>query len=383
MIADRIRQGVKASRRETFDLLRSLVEVNSYSGNAQGVNRVGELVLEKLPGSLDCSFRTGDNGVRHHILTGPCPGDRRILLLGHLDTVFPPDAPPFPFRVAGSRVHGPGTADMKGGVVVMVQALRLLDGLELLHRIPVTAFLNGDEEVGSPFSGGVISEMAGGVSACLVFECGGLGGEVVTTRRGVARFTLTVTGRARHAGVKEGPKASAIEEMARLILALEGLNDHEKGISLNVGTVAGGRANNIVPDLANAGFEVRFWEAEAEKQVMERIEGIVAGVATPGCAASLQAMHRRPGMVPVPGSDGLLTLLRQAARELGLEVGTQSRGGASDGNFLSEAGVPVVDGLGPVGDLDHSHDEYIEEESLHQRIELTALLLARLAGVGE
>jgi glutamate carboxypeptidase len=345
------------------------------------VNQVGDRVLDQIPYSVKQEVSTDGNGVRHHVLTGPSPGKKKILLVGHLDTVFPPESETTPFAVNGGKVMGPGTADMKGGIIVLVQALKILEELGFLEQIPFKCLLNGDEEVGSPFSTDKVRELASEAFCGLIFECGGLGNQVVVGRRGVIRFNLIVTGQARHAGVKEGPKASAIVELARMILALEGLNDHARGISVNVGTAHGGEANNIVPDLARATFEFRFRDSEAEKEILATVQDIVSSVTTPGCGAILETLHRRPCMVSVPGSDELVSSLMDVADELGQSVTTEERGGASDGNFLSEMGVPVIDGLGPMGDLDHSEDEYILEKSLYERIELTALLLVRLAGI--
>ena len=381
MIRHRIHEFAAGQRSETLEFLGSLVRVNSYWGNPGGVNQVGELVLDQIPHSVKQEISTDSNGVRHHLLTGPSQEKKKILLLGHLDTVFPPDNAATTFTSVSGKIIGPGTADMKGGIVVMVQALRILEEVGLLAQIPFKMLMNGDEEVGSPFSSQIVRDLAPEASCGLIFECGGLDNQVVVGRRGVIRFELTSTGQARHAGVKEGPKASAIVELSRMVLALEELNDHERGISVNVGTVQGGEANNIVPDLARATFEFRFRDGEAEKEILEKIQGIVTSLDTPGCGASLETLHRRPCMVKVPGSEELITKLMETAGELEQKVDTEERGGASDGNFLSEMGVPVIDGLGPVGDMDHSPDEYILEESLYERIELTALLLVRLAGI--
>jgi glutamate carboxypeptidase len=381
VIRQRILECGASRRAQALDLLETVVKVNSYWGNPNGVNLVGDLVLDEMPVYLKQEFSSGGDGVRHHILTCPSPGKKKILLVGHLDTVYPPESETTPFDISDGKIVGPGTADMKGGIVVMVQALRVLDELGLLKRIPLKILLNGDEEVGSPFSSEIVRELGSGASCGLIFECGGTGNQVVVGRRGVIRFELKATGQARHAGVKEGPKASAIVELSRMILELESLNDHNRGIAINVGTVHGGKANNIVPDLARATFEFRFRDSEAEMEILEKIQDIVAGVNTPGCGASLETLHRRPCLVSVPGSDELVTTLTNVANELGQSVGTEERGGASDGNFLSEMGVPVIDGLGPVGDMDHSPEEYIVEQSLYDRIDLTALFLVRLAGI--
>lgn len=381
MISGRILECGASRRTRALDLLETVVEINSYWDNPNGVNLVGDVLLDEVPHAVTHEFFTDGNGVRHHLLTGPSAEKNKILLVGHLDTVFPPGSQFTSFTVADGRVLGPGTADMKGGIVVMIQALQILEDLDLLDQVPFKVLMSGDEEVGSPFSSGIIRDIAAEASCGLVFECGGLRNQVVVGRRGVIRYDLTATGQARHAGVKEGPKASAIVELSRLILALEDLNDHKKGISINVGTIQGGKANNIVPDFARASFEFRFRDGDSEREVLEKIEEIVSSVTTPGCEATLDTIHRRPCMVSVPGSDELISTLMEVAQELQQSVDTEHRGGASDGNLLSEMGVPVIDGLGPVGDLDHSPKEYIVEESLYQRIELTALLLCKLAGV--
>ncbi len=381
MVVHRIKEAADSRREQAIGLLRSLVGVNSFSGNPEGLNRVGEMVLQSLPKALQTRSEPDGNGARHHIVTGAGGNGERTLLIGHLDTVFPPDDNPNPYCRGEKRIRGQGTADMKGGIVVMVQSLRILEDLGFLDQIPLMCIFNADEEVGSPFSEKIIREAAGSVSRGLVFEAGGSDGQIVTARRGAARFELTVTGRAGHAGGMKEPKASAIAELARKIPELEALNDWDRGISLNVGTVTGGRATNIIPDHAAARFEYRFWNEENEQDVHRGVEEIVGRPGIPGCGASLRKINRRPGMTEVPGSEELVRLAAESASLLGQTAGTERRGGASDGNFLSEMGVPVIDGLGPVGDKDHSSDEYIIEQSLYDRIELTLLLLCRMAGI--
>jgi glutamate carboxypeptidase len=377
----RIREAAGSVRGESLLLLNSLVDVNSYSANAEGVNRVGDMVIESLPALLDRRFFTDGSGVRHHVISNPAAGKSLILMIGHLDTVYPMGTRHRSFERVGGRILGPGTADMKGGVVVMIQALRVLDELGYLDEIPVKCLFNGDEETGSAFSSKLLAELVQGVSFGLVFESGGLGGEIVTQRRGVARYELSVSGQAGHAGHVDGPKASAVAELAHKILALEDLNDRETGIAVNVGTVGGGTATNVVPDHASANFEIRFWDKESGEKVDKRLREIIGRPEIPGCELSLKEIHRSPCMVPAGETENLVKIVQAAAAELGQKVQTEKRGGASDGNFLSEMGIPVVDGLGPVGDLDHSPDEYIVEQSLYDRIDLTALLLCRLAGI--
>ena len=380
-LVGRISTSVGEKRADILGLFREMVLINSHSANTAGVNEVGDLAVSRMPNKLKHRIHTDNNGVNHHVFTGGGAASGHVLLVGHLDTVFPVDSPFRYFEERGDRVHGPGTIDMKGGVVVIIEALRVLDELGLLGKIPLKCLFNGDEELGSPRSQALVRELGEGALNALLFEAGGQDNQVVIGRRGVVRYKLTTTGQARHAGVKEGPKASAIVELCRLILALEALNDQERGITINVGVISGGVANNIVPDNAQATFEFRFRQPEAEKEVTARIQELAASVTTPGCGAAFEIHHRRPCMVPVPGTDELVAVLKKTAGLLGQKIETEYRGGASDGNFLSEMGVPVIDGLGPVGDMDHSDKEYAVTKTVFERIELTALLLCKLAGI--
>jgi glutamate carboxypeptidase len=199
---------------------------------------------------------------------------------------------------------------------------------------------------------------------------------VVYARRGIRRYKLTVTGEAHHAGVWIGPKASAILELSNMIQALEGLNDEKQGVSLNVGKISGGTTTNVIPDLAAASFEFRFWDKEMEGQTLDRIEAVVNKPGNPKCRATLKCHHQRPAASPVEGSDELYAMVRKTANELGQQVGKERRGGTSDANFLVDGGVPTLDGMGPAGALDHSSEECIITESLFERIELTTLLMA-------
>ena len=375
-IAGVIRQRVQDLRREVLSFLRELVEINSYSRNYEGINLVGEKVADAMPSALVHRSVADRNGVNHHVFENPNAEGSPVVLIGHVDTVFPPNSASRGFEEIDGRLYGAGTADMKGGIVVMVYALRTLEELGLLGDVPMRVLVNGDEEIGSPHSARLVRELGKGASCGFVFECGGLDGEVVYYRRGIRRFRLSVTGKARHAGVKTGPKASAIAEISRMILNLENLNDYEEGVTVNVGKISGGTASNIVPDRARASFEFRYWDSEIEDRIYDRIQEIVEDVRCEECSAKLVCHHRRPAGCPVDGTDRLYSKVARAAKELGQRVGKERRGGTSDANFLTAEGVPTLDGMGPIGDLDHSPDEYIVTESLYERIALTALVLA-------
>jgi glutamate carboxypeptidase len=249
--------------------------------------------------------------------------------------------------------------------------------LGILNSIPVRCLINGDEEIGSPHSRSLVKDLSSWADFGLVFEGGGTQGEVVYARRGIRRYKLTVTGEAHHAGVWKGPKASAILELSNMIQALEALNDERKGVSLNVGKISGGTTTNVIPDLATASFEFRFWDSEIEKQTLDQIEEVVKKPQNPKCQATLNCHHQRPAGSPIEGTDRLYSMVQDAAEALGQQVGREKRGGTSDANFLIAGGVPTLDGMGPAGALDHSSEECIITESLFERIELTALLMAK------
>ncbi|MFV1957632.1 MAG: M20 family metallopeptidase [bacterium] len=381
-LAAKVQQAVGTQRKEIVAFLKELVQINTYSGNPKGINRVGEIVASRMPARLSHRVVNDYNGVNHHIFINPGSAGQPIIIVGHLDTVFPPDSEFKEFTESEEKLSGPGTADMKGGIVVMVFALNILEELKILENIPLRCLINGDEETGSGSSYNLIRDLAPGAAYGLVFECGGLEGEVVKARRGIRRYKLSVTGKARHAGVKGGPKASAVVEVSQMVLAFEDLNDLEKGISVNVGRIRGGTVTNMVPDHAVANFEFRFWNRETEDEVLEKIKAIVNNPQNPECTAVIECDHRRPAGCPVDGTDHIYKMVKTAAKELGQKVGQESRGGTSDANFLTDEGIPTLDGMGPVGDMDHSPDEYIVKESLFERIALTAVLLHKLAAGG-
>ena len=378
-VSHAIRESVRSKRDEILAFIKSLVDVNSFSRNYDGVNRVGDMVTGRMPGGLARDLYTDRNGVRHHIFSSAAdrPGSN-LLLVGHTDTVFPPEEGSRQFEVSEHRLHGAGVTDMKAGVVVIAFALRVLDEIGLLKRIPFRCLINGDEEIGSPHSQHLTRKLARWADYGLVFEGAGAGGDVVFARRGIRRFQLTVTGEAQHAGVWEGPKASAILEIARMVQKLEALNDPEKRITLNVGRISGGTASNVIPEQAKAVFEYRFWDPETEEETLRKILSIVDHPETPGCRAEAKCHHMRPAGCPVPGSGQLFEMVSSAAVELDQAIDREERGGTSDLNFILDEGVPALDGMGPVGALDHSENEYILKESLFERVELTALVMARM-----
>ena len=376
---DKIQTYLAPRRSEALEQLRRLVEIQSGSRNKPGLDRMAAEMAEILGGIVP-DVRVlpfADHGNMVQARTAPAAKGRKgIVLVGHMDTVFPADTAFTAFREDGERCHGPGVYDMKGGLVVAVQALKALAHLGLLDEIPVTVLCNSDEEIGSHASRPWIENEAQGALAALVFEGAGAGREVVTGRKGRLGMLLTVRGQAGHAA-KGGAKASAILELAHMIIALEGLNDGRE-ITLNVGRIEGGIGPNTVPDLATAALDARFLNQQGRQRLEEDLNRIVSRPKISGTVGTLTEQSGRPAMPQSEGNRRLYAMARAQAQILGYDLPEELRSGVSDANFIAGLGVPVLDGLGPVGDLDHSDLEYILKDTLIERAALTAATIAAI-----
>ncbi|MEN8188825.1 MAG: M20 family metallopeptidase [Thermodesulfobacteriota bacterium] len=367
-----------------FKLLEQLVLTQSFTRNKGGVDRVGELICGALA-RLPLEFtRFSQEEFGDHLLfkTAACsPGKPFILLCGHMDTVFPPDTAFNWYREDDDRAFGPGVIDMKGGLVVFISGLQRLAASGRLDGIPLALFCNSDEEIGSPSSIPILRELARDASCGLVAECGGLNSEVVTGRRGKRGIHLQVKGRAGHAAFAGAEKASAVLELAKKTIALETLNDSELGNVVNVGRVEGGITMNAVAETAEALIDTRFTSPENGDVLFAKIKKLIDNRETPGTSSTITVTNERPVMVGNESSRAIFTIVHDLGRELGMKIGEEFRQGVSDANTIAGEGVPVIDGLGPVGDCDHSDREYMVKASLPARVELVEKLLPRLAGM--
>jgi glutamate carboxypeptidase len=346
-------------------LLRELVEIESPTFSA-GVRRVAERIgLELEAGGATTRFVDGD-----HLLAELDGHGEPLLVLGHGDTVWPEGTlEQMPFRIEDGRAYGPGSYDMKGCLVVLVEAIRRAGS----RRRALRVFLTADEEQASRTARPHIERAAEGVAAALVVEPPGPGGELKTARKGLGRFTLTVTGRSAHVAARPREGVSAIEELAHQVLALHRLDDDESGLAINVGVVRGGTSENVVAAQAEAQVDVRVKSAAD----LARAEAALAAL-TPvleGTALAISGGWTRPPLEPSPGSALMFAKARDYGRELGLELEEGSSGGGSDGNLVGALGVPVLDGLGVDGAGAHAPDEHASLESLPVRAELLARLL--------
>jgi glutamate carboxypeptidase len=375
----------EARAQEQLQFVMDLAHQNSYSWNKAGTDAVAEMVLERLGGVLPNHRAVEQTEVGNlHLLTNAAPGGRSIYILAHLDTVFPPDHPFTECRVEGDRLHGPGTGDMKAGVATAVYALLALAESGILEGIPITLVLAGDEEVGAFTSRAVYEEEVKKARACLVVEGGGLNGEVVLSRYGKIGARLESRGRGAHVGARDLKKASAILELSHKIIGLEGLNGAVPGARINVGTIEGGLGPATVPAAATAQVDIRWPEQDHRDALVGKIQAVVAARGLEGCSSDLLILNERPAWARSRGTQALAELAKAAGEELGQTIGEEHRMGTSDSNFFGAAGVPTLDGLGPVCKGYHTPEEFVYVSSIRDRTALLATLLLRIpAGISQ
>ncbi|MEP7200153.1 MAG: M20 family metallopeptidase, partial [Chloroflexota bacterium] len=308
----------------------------------------------------------------------------RIMLSGHLDTVYPDGtAAARPLHFRGERILGPGTCDMKAGVLTGMYAMRALQMTNFRDFAEIVFFFSSEEEVGSPVSRALYGPIARTMDAAFVLEAGRANGDIVSARKGAGLFKVRVTGKAAHAGVEPEKGANAILELAHHVIALQQLNGVAPGVTVNVGKIGGGTRTNVVPDEAWVDVDVRATDPAGAEMVALAIHDRERHVGVPHTRVQVEGYFGCPPM-PKTAAIGLLVACAQGvARDLGFTVKDTATGGVSDANIIAGLGVPVLDGLGPTGGLDHGPDEYIDADSIVPRTTLVAELMRRVLAMRE
>ena len=367
--------------------LSTLVNTDCGSYTKLGVDQVGRWTgrfLERLGAEVTYHLHPtlGDTVVG--ALAGD-PGGPRVLLIGHLDTVFPEGTTrERPFRVEDGRAYGPGVTDMKSGLLTGlygILALRALDE-EDVRAVPFERLVfvaNPDEEIGSPSSTPIIRELALGSDVCFVLECARANGDIVSSRKGTLDLRLTIAGRAAHAGVEPEKGRSAILEAAHQVQALHALNGRWPGVTCNVGVITGGTRPNVVPEQATLEVDIRATTREQLEAAEAAVREIAASATVPDTTVTIEEMARHWPMEKLDRSNRLVGHAQAIANRLGFAVRDAATGGASDANTTAGLGVPTLDGLGPIGGNDHSPIEYLEIDSIVPRTTLLAALLLAVA----
>lgn len=371
---------IQKKEEEMLRLLEKLVNIDSGSYYKEGVDQIGKTLK---PFFVDLGYEVEvkvEEKVGNHIICRPRQAKPTILIVAHMDTVFEKGtATERPFFIRERRAYGPGVIDMKASLVSVIYALKFLKAqhLDVYQRVQI--ILTSDEEIGSPTSRSLIEKEAKGKHYALVMEPARRDGSVVTGRRGNGRYVIEVHGRAAHSGIEPEKGRSAIEELAHKIVKLHDLNDHEKGISVNVGMIAGGNAVNTISDTAIGHIDVRVTTIEQAKEMKLKIEQICATSDVQGTNIELTGDMSRPPMVKNKEIHDLYRVVKQVGTEIGLTIKDTKTGGGSDASFTAAMGIPTIDGLGPVGGNAHSDKEYLEIESLTERTLLLAKIIERLA----
>jgi glutamate carboxypeptidase len=357
--------------------LRELVETESPSDNKAAVDSAVALVsgwAQELGGRVR-RHKQREFGDVLELRFGPARSGRKpILLLGHLDTVWPLGTlKTMPWREEKSRIYGPGVLDMKSGVVMALTAIRVLS--EAGVKRPIVLLLNSDEEVGSPVSRPITERLARDSSAVRVLEPA-QGVACKTARKGVGDYRLEVTGVASHSGVDFERGHSAVLELARLLQKVAAFTDLRIGRTVNPGVIGGGTRSNVVAAHAWAEVDVRIARASDAAKLDRLFRSLKCE--DPACTLKITGGLNRPPMERKPGTVALYKQARKLAAEIGFELAEASTGGGSDGNFTAALGIPTLDGLGAVGEGAHAAHESILSEHIVPR---TALLAAMLADI--
>ena len=363
-------------------LLRRLVEIESPSHEKSAVDRMAAAIAAewKRRRARVSLIRQRERGNQVRAELSFCRGRSKgqILLLGHLDTVYPLGTlKRMHFHVSQGRAFGPGAFDMKGGLAIALFAADALRALRIEPRKKIVVLCTSDEEIGSGASRRMIEAEARRSDAVLVLEPAlGKDGRLKTQRKGVGEAELIVTGRSAHAGVEPEKGVNAVRELASQIARLFKLNDPRRGITVQPNVASGGTASNVVPDSARAQIDLRVARMADVSALNHRLHALRPILR--GARIEVRGGVNRPPMERTPASHKLFLRAEQIARELGFALGEASTGGGSDGNFTAALGVPTLDGLGAVGDGAHSPREFVWTRSLPQRAALLASLLATL-----
>lgn len=373
---------------------RAWAAINSGSANLTGLSRIADVLADAfsaLPGELrlvepapvtaiDVQGREIElaHGRHLHLKVRP-DATQQLLFTGHMDTVYPVDHPFQSVRdLADGRVNGPGVADMKGGLAIMLAALKAVEQHPASHSLGYEIIINSDEEVGSASSAPLITAAAQGKRAALTYEPSALpNGTLAGARPGSANFSFRIQGRAAHAGRNPEDGRNAVTAAAELALGLEALR--RPGLSVNVARLDGGSPNNVVPDLAILRVNLRPRTTEFQSAASAEIQRVVEQV-----ARSREVhihTHGGFGRPPKPldaAAEQLFALVADAGRDLGLSIARKDSGGVCDGNNIAAQKVPVVDTMGVRGGAIHSEEEYLIPDSLPERAALSAVVISRL-----
>lgn len=362
-------------------LLERIVNINSGTRNIEGLDAVRQVLVPEFE-KVGLTVTTHELEDGHKLLSMTAPGGTpELLLMGHIDTVFAKDSGFQRYERRGDSIYGPGVIDMKGGIVLMLSLLQAYEGTNQLGKFMV--IINDDEEIGSPYSQALVKKLAADVPSGLVFEPGLPGGGVVTSHSGVRWLTLTVEGRAAHAGLEPELGISACVEISDKVVRISKLADPARNVLVNVGVIKGGTKPNVVCETAEAGIDVRFVERDDLRKVLADIQTITDRMVVYNAqlsaapTASLENVVTLPSMPP-SSTERLYGLLQIAAKKTNQEVSGEHVGYGTDAGHLTDTGMEVLVGLGPYGGGMHTDEERLVVSTYQERLDLTKALVEEI-----
>jgi len=358
--------------------LSALCAIDSFTYYKAGLDQVAALLGERMRG-LGMDVTIAEQATWGNDLLGVLRGDGEgvLLLLGHMDTVYPiGTAAERPIYVVGDKLLGPGVCDMKGCILLAMYALEALAAAHYRNFREIRFLCVSDEEINDRHCGELMRQASAGCRAAFVLEAARSNGDIVSARKGNAWYTLSARGRAAHAGVEPEKGRNAIIEIAYQTLQFQSLNGWREGITINAGEISGGTQPNVVPDQAEVEFDLRFLHPQDRLATEEQWRKLMQNQRVPGVELllTMRPDYKEP-MAATPQSLALAEQAREIAGMLGFSINHVLTGGASDGSYTSRYGVPTLDGLGPIGGLDHSPDEYLLLSSVAPRAALLAGLM--------
>ena len=377
--------GVEAYARERLsqyvEELRELCSIDSYSYHKPGLDEMALFLAARMRGlGMHATIIERESWGNDLLGTLHGNGDGNVLLLGHMDTVYPVGiAAARPVKIDGDDVYGPGVSDMKGCILSAIYAIEALLAMNC-HAFGEIRFLCvSDEEINTRHCLDVMQLVCEGATGALVLEAARSNGDIVSARKGHTWYKLTANGRSAHAGVEPEIGRNAVIEMAHQILQFQNLNGWREGITVNAGVVSGGTLPNVVPDFAEAQFDLRFLHDEDRIATEQRFHELLELKRIASVELTLErAPDMKAPMVLTPESQKLAKQAQHIANLLGFSIHHVLTGGASDASYATTHGIPALDGLGPIGGRDHSPDEYLVLSSVAPRVALLAGLIATL-----
>lgn len=390
----------KINKQEMIKNLIEICDINSHSYNPSGVNQVGKYLINKYKDSFKDKIKIEIKELEAHkvisdkgefeerelgnlilISKKSSSAKHKVLLMGHLDTVFPEESS-FQkcIQVDDDTINGPGVADLKGGLLVMHKALEILEASEFADQISWTVCFNPEEEIGSPQSQKYFKELAQNHDLGMIFEPSLSDGSIAWQRKGTGNFQLVGKGKASHVGREFSKGQSAIFALAEFMVEANKLNSEKENIIINFGKITGGGALNTVPDSAVLGINIRTHEASDEKIALDHLNKIIDKLnKKENLELTLHGKLNRKPKIPNERMEKLYIAFKACADELGLSLEKRNTGGCCDGNNLYEYGLINIDTLGVLGGKIHSAEEFVCLSSLEERSKLNALFLLKLA----